>query len=123
TVLTNHYLGNTSMIFALIIYAPCLIGALLLTKVVASPLSKLYKVLNKEEEHLSSDFSGSVGLVAIDTTHELMGQAEVNRDGDCIRVKIKTTPGKSISKGQSALLIEYYPEKGYYLAEPYESLK
>ncbi|HEY8399992.1 MAG TPA: hypothetical protein VIK89_01950 [Cytophagaceae bacterium] len=123
TVLTNYYLGNTSMIFALLIYIPCLIVALLLTKIVVTPLAKLYKQLNKDEEHLPSDFSGSVGMVAIDTTHELMGQAEINRNGDCIRVNIKTTPGKSISKGQSALLIEYYPDKGYYLAEPYETLK
>ena len=124
TLLANYYLGNSSLIFALVLYIPGAVVAFLLTKTIAVPLNKVFKLLKAEtEEDTSADFSGSVCLVQIEANEEVMGQGEVNRSGDPIRVNIKTYPGKQLAKGQTALLIEYFPERGYYLADPYENLK
>src|SRR5690606_35609471 len=44
TVLLNHYLGNTSMIFALILYVPGVFVGLFFTKIIALPMSRFYKM-------------------------------------------------------------------------------
>lgn len=124
TMISNYYLANSSLLFALVIYIPNIIFGFVLTKIIATPLSKLYRLLSASEEQESSvDFTGSVCTVMIETNGEKIGQGEINRNGDPIRINIKTSPEKFLKKGQTALLIEYYFEKGYYLAEPYESPK
>ncbi|MFN3405320.1 MAG: hypothetical protein ACK40G_14565 [Cytophagaceae bacterium] len=121
TMFCNHYLGNSSLLLGLLIFIPNIFGGFILTKIVTAPLSKVYAMLNKPEEELTSDFTGSVCTLTIEASAQQMGQGEVNRNGDSILVHVKTSEGKILKKGQSALLIEFFPAKGYYLAEPYDS--
>lgn len=125
TILANYYLGNTSLIFALLLYVPSIIASFILTRVIAIPLSRMYKLLrlHTEETVEVKDYSGSVCTVVVEASPDKMGQGEINRRGDPIRVNIKTYPGKVISKGSTALLIEYQEGKDIYLAEPYDSGK
>jgi hypothetical protein len=124
TMICNYYLGNSSLFFALLIYIPNIIAAFAVTKIIAIPLSKGYKLLNDNtEDAATSDFTGSVCMVTIEAGPASMGQGEINRGGDVFRINIKTYPKKLLKKGQSGLLIEYFPDKGYYIAEPYESNK
>lgn len=122
TVLSNHYLSNSSMLLGIAVLVPNLLLSFVLTKMVAKPIGKLFKFLNnKSEIEGTSDFSGSVCTVNIGADDVHIGQAEINKDGDCFRINIKTSESKVLKKGQTALLVEYFPSKGYYLAEPYES--
>jgi len=125
TLLTNYYLGNSSLWFALIIYIPAIIGSFIITRLITIPLSKLYSLLHlhTEETDTNNDFTGSVCTLFVEASEDKSGQGEINRNGDPIRVHIRTYPGKVLKKGQSALLIEYFADKGYYIAEPYESIK
>jgi hypothetical protein len=124
TIICNYYLGNSSLVLALVIYIPNIILAFVITRAISIPLSRLYKLLNAHtEEESIGDFTGSVCVVIIEAGHTSMGQGEINRKGDVFRVNIKTYPDKNLSKGQSALLIEYHQEKGYYIAEPYDQVK
>lgn len=119
SVLLNHYLFNSSMLLGLVIMVPSTLVAALLTKIVTKPILKLYKKLNAEEEQLTSDFSGSVVTVVSAGSIDHLGQGEINRNGDSIKVYFKTVQG-DVKKGQSALLIEHKKELGYYLAAAYE---
>lgn len=123
TILTNYYLGNSSLFFALIIYIPAIIGSFMVTRIIAIPLAKIYSMLklNTEEAEIVSDYTGSVCMVFVEATSERNGQGEINRNGDPIRVNIRTYPGKQMLKGSSALLIEYVKGGDYYIAEPYDS--
>lgn len=124
TVICNYYLGNSSLVFALIIYIPNIIGAFAVTRIIAIPLSKGYRLLNAHtEDAITGDLTGSVCRVIIEAGPDSMGQGEINRNGDPLRINIKTYPQKILKKGQSGLLIEYFPDKGYYIADPYEPSK
>lgn len=120
TILSNHYIGNTSLIIGLAIFVPNLILGFVLTKIIVIPLNKVYKLLNQESHEASTDFSGSTCIINIEADDKRIGQGEINNYGDSILVNIKSSEGKVLKKGQNVLLIEYLPEKGYYLAEPYE---
>lgn len=119
SVLLNHYLHNDSMLLGLIFMLPAVFGAAFLTKVVTKPILKIYRKLKAEEEQMPSDFSGSVVVITSEGSEDRLGQGEINRAGDSIKVYIKTMHGE-VKKGQSALLIEYKKELGYYIAAPYE---
>jgi hypothetical protein len=125
TILTNYYLGNSSLFFALIIYIPAIIGSFMVTRIITIPLAKIYSMLklNTEEAESVSDYTGAVCKVFVEATSESNGQGEINRNGDPIRVNIRTYPGKQMLKGSSALLIEYIKGGDYYMAEPYDSEK
>ena len=121
TILSNFYFHNSSLLIGLAILIPNMIVAFILTKVVAMPLAKAYSKLNAPEEDAETDFSGSVCIINVEANHQSIGQGEINKNGDSFLVNLKTSEGKVIKKGQTALLIEYYPDKGYYLGEHYES--
>jgi hypothetical protein len=53
-------------------------------------------------------------------SHDRFGQAEINREGNIYRVNIITSEEVVLDKGQTALIIEYLPEKKCYLVEPYK---
>lgn len=121
TILCNHYTGNNSIWLGLLIFIPNIIAGFIVTRFISIPLKKIYDKLNIDEVDHVTDLSGSMCVVTIECTSEEMGQAEVNKRGDSIRINIKAYPDKSLKKGDSALLIEYFPQKGYYLAEAYEN--
>ncbi|WMJ72111.1 DUF1449 family protein [Cytophagaceae bacterium ABcell3] len=117
SLLTNHYLHNEFMLIALLVYVPNIIVSLLLTKIFVKPVSKLYSKLKSQEAQVV-DFSGSVCTVIIGSSEGRMGQGEINENGNSFRVNIRATAGNSLSRGDTALLIEV-GENGVYLAEPY----
>lgn len=119
TVLCNHYLGNNSILIGLLIYLPNLVLGFVLARIISIPLSKLYKMLNSTNEYLPEDYAGSICVMTIEADFDSMGQGEINIKGDPIIVNIKASEGKTLQKGHGALLIEYFPSQGYYLAEPY----
>src|SRR6478735_8232183 len=83
TILCNHYLGNGSMLIALVIYIPCIIVGFIITRFISIPLAKGYNWLNDHsEEAEDADLCGSVCTVTIEANATSKGQGEINRNGD-----------------------------------------
>jgi hypothetical protein len=120
SVLSNHYLQNNSLMFAMLLFMANLILCLLVTKMVSAPFARLYRRLNTPETEITSDFSGSVCTIVVENSESRLGQAEINQNGDCLRINIKTSDGTPLKRGETGLVIEYKKTEGYYIVSPYQ---
>lgn len=120
SILFNHYLHNSSFLIALLALVPNLIVSLMVAKVVTTPIAILFEKMKKNNDD-SFDYTGKVCTVLMEVTHSKFGQAEIKRDGNTFRVNVLTKAEDIVlSKGDTALVIEYLPAKKCYLVEPYK---
>ncbi|MCT4587586.1 MAG: DUF1449 family protein [Carboxylicivirga sp.] len=119
SILFNHFLGNASFLLALVALIPNLVVSLMVSKVLTTPIAALFTKLKKNDDD-QFNYSGKVCTVLMQASHDRFGQAEINREGNIYRVNIITSEEVVLDKGQTALIIEYLPEKKCYLVEPYK---
>ena len=119
SILFNHFLGNASFLLALGALIPNLVVSLMVSKVLTTPIAALFTKLKKNDDD-QFNYSGKVCTVLMQASHDRFGQAEINREGNIYRVNIITSEEVVLDKGQTALIIEYLPEKKCYLVEPYK---
>lgn len=87
SILTNHYLGGGSALFALGAFIPNLCISLIVTKIATSPLVPIFRNFNKTEAPV--DYIGKTCTLVLPATTTEMGQAEVEYEGKFLLVSVK----------------------------------
>lgn len=121
SILLNYYLTYSFPWAGFLLLVPAFIGSLFLSKILTTPFVKLFAVL--EQEHDSSvTVIGQICTVTLPANAAELGQAAVKTAGAPLLLNVKTSKGKSVKKGQTALVIDYNQENKTYLIEPYETI-
>lgn len=120
SILFNHYLHNSSFLISSVALIPNVVVSLLVSKVLTTPIAAIFEKMKKnDDDHFK--YTGKVCTVLMQASHDRFGQAEIKRDGNTYRVNILTKEDSIIlDKGDTALIIEFIPEKKCYLVEPYK---
>jgi hypothetical protein len=120
SILSNYYLGNQSVGFALVLLIPNLLVSLLLTKIVTLPLIHVFSD-GKNEFESNRDLIGKTCTILLSASEEKVGQAEVNTSsGAPLLLTVKTTEGNPLKRGEKGLVIDYDAASHTYLVEPFE---
>lgn len=113
SMIGNHYFNEGSAMRALVLFAPNLVLTILLTKLLTSPLKRLFQTLNREyEEH-----KPVVGRTCMITTNEVtdkFGQAQIDTSGAPLLINVRTFGDTILKKGESALIIKEDKENNIY---------
>jgi hypothetical protein len=120
SVLGNHYLGNASFVFSLILLIPNFFVSLFIAKILTTPFVKLFAYMNKEEEE--EEVIGKICVTMVSISNERIGQAKVNTSESPLLLNVKTKPGTTLKAGETGLIVDYNRERNIYLIEPYETL-
>ncbi|WP_181304017.1 OB-fold-containig protein [Rufibacter sp. XAAS-G3-1] len=117
----NHVLGTQSNWVGLLLVLPLMFCCLFVAKFLTLPFVKLFATMQKEEAP-NAAFIGQMCTVLLPTTHTQIGQAALKTKGAPVLLNVKTAQNNLVQKGQTAVVIEYFPENNLYLIEPYPSL-
>jgi hypothetical protein len=120
-ILTNYYLAFLPTVFHFLLLIPAFVGSLFLAKIFTTPFVKIFAALEKEHES-NVTIIGQVCTVMLTATTSEMGQAAVKTGGSPLILNVKTTRNATLKKGETGLVIDYNPDKKYYLVEPYETI-
>ena len=121
SILANYFLHNSSVLLGWLLLLPAFIAGLFISKILTTPFVRLYAALDKEPTS-SASLIGQVCTVVLPATYAELGQAAVKTTGSPLLLNVKCTPGSSLRKGQTALVIDYDAENKLYLIEPYKTL-
>jgi hypothetical protein len=120
SILSNYYLNNESVGFALILLVPNLIISLLLTKLLTAPLVRVFSD-GKNEFERNTDLIGKPCTVLLSANEMKVGQAEVlSATGVPVLLTVKTTEGKPLRRGEKGLVIDYDAASHTFLIAPFE---
>ena len=117
SLLSNHYLNNTSAFIALLLIVPILVGAFLATKVILMPFVPLIKKAFDE----TSDVIHVIGQLCVVSSMEVTenhGQAEVPLKGSPLLLNVKARKGVTMKKGDEAVVFAR-EEDGTYIIAPF----
>ncbi|MFC5269968.1 hypothetical protein [Adhaeribacter terreus] len=120
-ILTVHYAPFLPAGIAFLLLIPNLFLSLFIAKALTTPFVKMFAALEKEHDSTVT-IIGKVCTVLLPATSTEMGQASVKTDAAPLILNVKTTRGATLKKGDTALVIDYLPEKQLYLIEPYETI-
>jgi hypothetical protein len=118
SVLSNHYLSNTSLLIALALSIPIVVGGVIATKVILMPFVPLLKKAFDE----SSDIVHVIGQLCVVCSLEVSerhGQAEVPLKGSPLLLNVKTREGITMKKGDEAVVFAK-DDDGTYIIAPFE---
>ncbi len=120
SILGNYYLGGPVWV-SLLLFVPNLLGSLLLTKLVTSPLKWIFREEPNEVER-NQQVIGRTCTVLLPANDQKIGQAEVAiQRGAPLLLTVKTTTGNKLARGEKALIIDYDKNAHTYLIEPYDA--
>ncbi|RZK92871.1 MAG: hypothetical protein EOO62_32560 [Hymenobacter sp.] len=119
SILVNYYTGNTSLLQGLLFLGPLLVGSIFLAKFLTLPFVRLFAALEKDHD-AGAVALGKVCTVLLPATADHLGQATVHIDGAPLKLNVRTT-GLPLSKGDTALVIDYDTPRRCYLIEPYST--
>ena len=109
----NHYFNEGSGMRALVLLVPNILLTVVLTKILTTPLKRLFLELNREyEEH-----KPVVGRTCVITTNEVtdkFGQAQIDTSGAPLLLNVRTYGDTILTKGESALIIKEDKENNIY---------
>lgn len=115
-VLVHHYLGIHSLLVALALFVPYFISALLVAKVVTTPLKALFKSLKKQTEQ-HEELLGRDCVVTTSEVNGEFGQAEVKTRGSPLLLNVRTEHGQVLVRGDEAIITHHLPSKGIYIVQ------
>jgi len=118
-ILGNHYIGQNNVTFGLIWFLPNFFATLILTKFATQPLIGVFKD-QENEFKTSDDILGKICIARLPVDDNSVAKAEVpTKLGAPITIKVKTSEGMTIAKGEKGLVIDYNKEKDIYTLEPF----
>jgi len=121
-VLLNYYLNPWDWGWLAAVYTlPAIIGGLIMSKIVTTPLVGFYKKLGHKGEQ-SVDFLGRNGVVTLTVEENRLGQAEIMVNGDPLIVNIKSKKGIKIPKGSKVSVADEGEGNRFYWVETYETI-
>ena len=104
SMVANHYFNEGSILRAVVLLAPNVALTIVLTKLISTPLKKLFNTLNREyEEH--KPIIGRACTVITSEVTENFGQAQIETSGAPLIINVRTYGGNVLVKGESALVI------------------
>lgn len=118
SVLINHYFFITSFAISALFLVPEFIACLFITKFITLPLAVMFRKMRCNPDELTSA-KGMVCKVLMQTEGNKLGQAEINKDGNVLRINIYAAKGHVLKKGDTALVIFHDSQKNTYTVEPY----
>jgi hypothetical protein len=118
TLIGNDFLEISSVLAGLMVFVPAAIGCLFIAKVLTIPIALFYKKVKTQTEAVENVI-GKVCIAKLPISSDSKSQAEINVNGTSVLLYVKTQPGVTINKGDSALVIEFVENDKYYLVEPY----
>jgi hypothetical protein len=120
SVIINYSLGNSSVLFSLILLIPIFLVSLFVAKILTFPFISIFKTLDKENHYAEESAVGKMCTVTLGASKDRIGQAEIRYDGSVILLNVKTNGEIIAEKGKSAVVVDHIREGNYYLIEPYE---
>ena len=95
--------------------------SLFIAKLFTQPFVTLFDKMERDSKE-NIQIIGKVCTVMLNTSEDKMGQARVEEKGSVLVLNVITRKGTVLQKGQTGLVIDYLPEKSYYIIEPYETI-
>lgn len=120
-IATTDLLGLDSVIMSFVLLLPNFVLSLFIAKLLTQPFVTLFDRLERDAEE-NIQIIGKVCTVVLNTTDDKMGQARLEERGSVLMLNVLTREGTVLQKGQTGLVIDYIPEKSYYIIEPYEKV-
>lgn len=121
-VLLNYYLNPWDWGWLAAVYTiPAMIGGLIMSKIITTPLVGFYKKLGHKGEQ-SIDYLGRSGIVTLTVEENRLGQAEIMVNGDPLIVNIKSKKGIKIPKGSKVSVSDEGEGNRFYWVETYETI-
>ncbi|MEK6476602.1 hypothetical protein WJR50_03670 [Catalinimonas sp. 4WD22] len=118
SVMTNYYLGNQSFILSLILLIPILIVSAFVAKFATQPFVKLFSHLDNNYDRGERQI-GKICTLMTTATNIKAGQARINTSGAPLLLNVVTDDGVNLFSGDTAIVLEYIPDRNVYLIEPY----
>lgn len=117
-IVVNDLLGIYSLLPGLLTLAVGFFISLFIAKVLTIPFVRLF---DKLEEDKNFSAIGKLCTLQSNVGDGRIGQAVVSQNGNGapIILMVSSKPGTSIRNGETALVLEYQPDKRCYLVEPY----
>ena len=119
SILTNYHFGNSYPWFFFAFLIPNLLGSLFITKIITTPLKAFHKGVNQEAIS-KKGLVGKICKVTLMASSDKNGQAEINFDDQNFLLNVRSSGDESIPKGSQAIIVEYDPEKNFYLISPFD---
>jgi len=114
----NHYFNpRGSFLLATPVYAVSLVTSLLISRIFAMPLKKVYEMFNKDYNALKKVI-GRICIVTSTSVSDKMGQAEVKTKGAPIVLNVVSDGQHVFNKGDEAVVVAKDDEKGTYTIAP-----
>ncbi len=120
SMISNHCLNQSgSMLIALLLFAGNFLLSAFITKLIATPVKKLYAGMN-EDCNAPRDVVGRRCIVTTTVVSDRLGQAEVRDGGAPILLNVITVDGTEMHKGDEAVVVSRDDEKGLYFIAPFD---
>lgn len=120
-IAATDYLGLESVTLSFVLVLPNFVLSLFIAKLLTQPFVTLFDRLEASAED-NIQIVGKVCTIVINASEDRLGQARLEERGSVLMLNVRTRKGTVLTKGQTGLIIDYLPEKSYYIIEPYESL-
>jgi len=114
----NHLVGGQSWLFYLLAFFPNILGSMLITKVVTTPLRPLFRAF-KDTGDARVEVVGQICTIVSPADSQRLGQAEVTLSGAPLLLNVKTWKETALGKGQRAIVIEKSKDGDYYIVEEF----
>ena len=114
----NHYFNPmSSFLVAVPVHAVSLVASLIICRIFAMPLKKVYDMFNKDY-NAPKKVIGRICIVATTSVSDKMGQAEVKTKGAPIVLNVISDGEHVFHKGDEAVVVGKDNEKGIYTIAP-----
>lgn len=114
TYFTNTYNHTTGFLFFFIAIIPALIS----TKIITNPLKRFFKHFNSSGDN-ALELLGREATLQTTLDNDKIGMAELNINGNPIKIYVKSLNNEPIQNGTKVLIIQQSEDKKVYFVEPY----
>ena len=119
----NHFLGNSSMGIAILLFFPNALASLLVARIASSPFAAVFRALSRNHPDHQGKLIGKVCTIVTSRVDQEFGRGEVKTHGAPHLLDVRTREGITLKSGDQALIIIHEPDKNVYIVQPYECEK
>lgn len=116
-LLSNYYLGGSQTGFMLALLIPTIFVSLVITKILTTPLVKLFEKLDAGGA-APIDYIGMECTLRLSAETNQLSQAEVMLDGNPLTINVKHTQAKQLPKGSKAIITKASPDQKFFFVRP-----
>ena len=113
----HHFNPSSSFLLAMPVYVISLIASLVICRIFAMPLKKIYNMFNKDY-NAPRKVTGRICIITTTSVSDKMGQAEVKTKGAPIVLNVISDSKHVFHKGDEAVVVAKDKEKGIYTIAP-----